>query len=71
VFSAFSAVVVGGTSIGGGRGAVWRTVLGVFFLAMITNGFNLLNISIYYQQVIQGLIILLAVAVDALSTSKE
>ena len=71
VFAAFSAVVVGGTSIGGGRGAIWRTVLGVFFLAMITNGFNLLGINIYYQQVIKGLIILLAVAVDALSTSKE
>lgn len=71
VFAAFAAVVVGGTSIGGGRGAVWRTVLGVFFLAMITNGFNLLGINIYYQQVIKGLIILLAVAVDALSTQRE
>ena len=40
VFAAFSAVVVGGTSIGGGRGAIWRTVFGVFFLAMITNGFQ-------------------------------
>ena len=71
VFAAFAAVVVGGTSIGGGRGAVWRTVLGVFFLAMITNGFNLLGINIYYQQVIKGMIILLAVAVDAMSTSRE
>jgi ribose transport system permease protein len=67
VFGAFSAVVVGGTSIGGGRGAIWRTVFGVFFLAMITNGFNLLGVSIYYQQIIQGVIILFAVAVDALS----
>ncbi len=71
VFAAFAAVVVGGTSIGGGRGAMWRTVLGVFFLAMITNGFNLLGINIYYQQVIKGMIILLAVAVDAMSTSRE
>jgi ribose transport system permease protein len=69
VFAAFSAVVVGGTSIGGGRGAIWRTVFGVFFLAMITNGFNLLGVSIYYQQIIQGVIILFAVAVDALSRS--
>ena len=50
---------------------MWRTVLGVFFLAMIANGFNLLGINIYYQQVIKGLIILLAVAVDAMSTSRE
>jgi ribose/xylose/arabinose/galactoside ABC-type transport system permease subunit len=41
----------------------------VFFLAMITNGFNLLGVSIYYQQIIQGVIILFAVAVDALSRS--
>jgi ribose transport system permease protein len=71
VFAAFAAVVVGGTSLGGGRGAVWRTVLGVFFLAMITNGFNLLNIDIYYQQLIQGFIILAAIAVDALSATRE
>jgi len=71
VFGAFSAVVVGGTSIGGGRGAIWRTVFGVFFLAMITNGFNLLGVSIYYQQIIQGVIILGAVAADALTRSQH
>jgi ribose transport system permease protein len=71
VFAAFSAVVVGGTSLGGGRGAIWRTALGVFFLAMITNAFNLLGIDIYFQELLQGVIILVAVAADALSSAEE
>jgi ribose transport system permease protein len=60
-------VVVGGTSVAGGRGAIWRTVLGVCFLGMITNGFNLLQINPDYQQIVEGGIILAAVAIDALS----
>ena len=53
-FSVIAAVVIGGTCIYGGEGAIWRTVLGVLFLAMIGNGFNLLNIDPTYQQIIQG-----------------
>ena len=53
-FTAIAAIVIGGTSIYGGEGAIWRTVLGVLFLAMIGNGFNLLNINPIYQQIIQG-----------------
>lgn len=67
LFPAIAAVVVGGTSIQGGRGAVWRTVLGIFFLEFIRNGFNLLEVNPYYQAIIQGAIILTAVAADALS----
>lgn len=67
VFPAIAAVVVGGTSILGGRGAIWRTVLGVLFLEFIRNGFNLLGVNPYYQDIIRGAIILLAVAIDALS----
>jgi ribose transport system permease protein len=67
VLAAFAAVVVGGTSVMGGRGAIWRTVLGVLFLALITNGFNLLQVEPVYQSIIQGAIILLAVGADALS----
>lgn len=62
---AVAAIVVGGTSIWGGEGAVWRTVLGVLLLAMIGNGFNLLQVDPTYQQILQGLIILAAVGVDA------
>jgi ribose transport system permease protein len=67
VLYAFAAVVVGGTSVAGGRGAVWRTVLGVVFLGMISNGFNLLQVNPVYQQIVEGAIILAAVAIDALS----
>jgi len=67
LFPAIAAVVVGGTSVQGGRGAIWRTVLGIFFLEFIRNGFNLLEVNPYYQAIIQGAIILTAVAADALS----
>lgn len=64
---AVAGIVIGGTSILGGAGAVWRTVLGVLLLAMIGNGFNLLNVNSTYQRIFQGAIILFAVGVDAWS----
>lgn len=67
VFLAIAAIVVGGTSINGGEGAVWRTVLGVLLLAMIGNGFNLLNVDPNYQEIIRGSIIIGAVAIDTWS----
>lgn len=63
---AIAAVVIGGTSITGGEGAIWRTVLGVLILRLISNGFNLINVDTFYQDVFQGLIILFAVALDAM-----
>ena len=64
VLAAFAAVVVGGTSVMGGRGAIWRTVLGILFLALITNGFNLLQVEPVYQSIIEGAIILVAVGIE-------
>jgi ribose transport system permease protein len=64
-FTVLAGIVVGGTSIAGGEGAVWRTVVGVLFIALIGNGFNLLGLDPLYRQVALGAIILLAVAVDA------
>jgi len=64
-FDAITAIVLGGTSILGGEGAVWRSVLGAFFLQMIGNGFNLLNVQVVYQQVFKGVILATAVALDA------
>jgi ribose transport system permease protein len=61
-----SAIVVGGTSIYGGEGAVWRTFLGVLLFAMIGNGFTLLGVNPQIQQVVQGLILLGAVGLDSL-----
>ena len=65
--SAIAAVVIGGTSIQGGRGAIWRTVLGVLLLALLQNAFNLMNIQPYWQQIVSGLIILGAVVLNTKS----
>src|SRR4051812_13379230 len=65
--TAIAAVVIGGTSILGGQGAVWRSALGVLLLTLIANGFNLLNVNPTYQQIFQGAIILGAVSIDAWS----
>jgi ribose transport system permease protein len=64
-FTVLAGIVVGGTSIAGGEGAVWRTVVGVLFIALIGNGFNLLGLDPLYRQIALGVIILLAVGVDA------
>ena len=65
VFAVLTAVIVGGTSIAGGQGAIWRTVAGVFFLAFMSNGFNLHQIDPIWQRLIEGLVILIAVGIDA------
>jgi ribose transport system permease protein len=62
--TAIAAAVIGGTSILGGEGAIWRGVVGALLLTLIGNGFNLLGWNTTYQQVVQGCLILLAVAVD-------
>jgi ribose transport system permease protein len=64
--TAISAAVVGGTSIFGGEGAVWRGFLGILLLAMIGNGFTLLDVNTTYQQIVYGTLILVAVAADQL-----
>ena len=66
-FTVLAGIVVGGTSILGGEGAIWRTVIGVLFIAMIGNGFTLLGWNPLYEQITLGLILLLAVGGDAWS----
>lgn len=66
-FAVLAGIVVGGTSILGGEGAVWRTVVGVLFIALVGNGFNLLGVDALFQQIALGLILLLAVGIDAWS----
>jgi ribose transport system permease protein len=63
---AIAAVVVGGTSILGGSGAIWRTAFGVALLAMIANGFNLFGVDPIYGDVMTGFIIIVAVALQGL-----
>ena len=64
--TAIAAVVIGGTSILGGHGAMWRAFVGVMILTVISNGFNLLHWDTTYQQVVTGVLILVAVAADGL-----
>jgi len=62
VFDVLTVVIVGGTSLAGGRGAMWRTAVGVAILATLQNGFNLLDIDAYFQNIIKGAIIIVALA---------
>ena len=64
-FTVLAGIVVGGTSILGGEGAVWRTVVGVLFIALIGNGYDLLGLNPLYEQITLGAIMLLAVGIDA------
>jgi ribose transport system permease protein len=64
-FTVLAGIVVGGTSILGGEGAVWRTVVGVLFIALIGNGYDLLGLDPLYEQITLGAIMLLAVGIDA------
>jgi ribose transport system permease protein len=64
-FTVLAGIVVGGTSILGGEGAVWRTVVGVLFIALVGNGFDLLGLDPLYEQITLGVIMLLAVGIDA------
>lgn len=61
---AIAAVVIGGTSLAGGRGRIVGTLIGALIIGVISNGLNLLNVSSFYQQIVKGAIILIAVLFD-------
>lgn len=61
---AIAAVVLGGTSLSGGRGWIFGTIIGALIIGVLNNGLNLLNVSSFYQQVVKGGVILLAVLLD-------
>lgn len=61
---AIAAVVLGGTSLAGGRGTIVGTLVGALIIGVLDNGLNLLNVSSFYQQVAKGVVILLAVLMD-------
>lgn len=70
-FTVLAGIVVGGTSILGGSGAVWRSVVGVLFIALIGNGFDLLNLNALYEQIVLGALLLAAVGTDALARGRQ
>ncbi len=61
---AIAAVALGGTSMNGGRGKIYGTLIGVLIIAVLNNGLNILDVSSYYQDVVKGIVILLAVLAD-------
>ncbi len=61
---AIAAVVIGGTSLSGGKGRLWGTIVGVLLIGVITNGLDLLSVSSYIQQVVKGAIIIGAILFD-------
>lgn len=66
-----AAVVIGGTSLSGGRGSIMGTVLGCLIIGVLNNGLFLLNVSPFWQQVIKGGVILLAVAIDKMKAGER
>ncbi|MGB8453850.1 MAG: ABC transporter permease [Anaerocolumna sp.] len=66
-----SAVVLGGTSLIGGKGNILKTILGVFIVAIIKNGMNIIGVNIFWQKIVYGVIVLIAVAVSVDRTSRS
>jgi ribose transport system permease protein len=65
-FSVITAVVLGGASLAGGRGSIVGTILGVLVISVVNNGIVLLNIESFWQDVVRGLLLIVAVAIDQL-----
>ncbi|MCM3024463.1 ribose ABC transporter permease RbsC [Heyndrickxia ginsengihumi] len=61
---AIAAVVLGGTSLSGGKGRIFGTLVGALIIGTLNNGLNLLGVSSFYQQVVKGIVILIAVLID-------
>ncbi|MCU1547534.1 MAG: sugar transporter permease [Arthrobacter sp.] len=66
VMLSIAAAVLGGTSLFGGEGVLWRVVLGVLFLGVLSNGMNLLHVSSYIQELVIGVVLIAAVAAERL-----
>ena len=66
-----AAVVVGGTSLSGGEGKIFGTLIGALIIAVINNGMNLMGIESYTQKVVLGLVILSAVVFDRLHQASK
>jgi ribose transport system permease protein len=68
---AIAAVVLGGTSMSGGVGKIGGTVIGALIIGVLSNGLNLLGINSFWQYIVKGVVILIAVYVDFLKKGKK
>lgn len=68
---AIAGVAIGGAAMSGGSGSIWGTLIGVIMVQVIRNGMNMLALSSYYQQIIIGLIIIVAVGIDCFRRRKQ
>ncbi|MDO1605182.1 ribose ABC transporter permease [Lactobacillus sp. YT155] len=67
---AIAAVVLGGTSLAGGKGRIFGTLIGALIIGTLNNGMNLLGISSFYQQIVKGVVIIIAVLIDRRESKK-
>jgi len=68
---AIAAVVVGGTSMSGGAGKIGGTIIGGLIIGILNNGLNLMNVNTFWQDVVKGVVILLAVFIDYFKNKKS
>jgi ribose transport system permease protein len=68
---AIAAVVIGGASLMGGRGTIWGTALGLLLIQTLNNGLDILTVPAYWQDVIKGVLIVIAVAVDVWASKRR
>ena len=61
---AITAAVIGGASLAGGQGHIWGTMIGAVIIGILNNALNLLNINSYFQDIVKGIVVLLAVLFD-------
>ncbi|HEK9989833.1 TPA: ribose ABC transporter permease [Streptococcus equi subsp. zooepidemicus] len=67
---AIAAVVLGGTSLSGGKGRIWGTLIGALIIGVLNNGLNIIGVSAFWQQVVKGIVILIAVLLDRFKVAK-
>lgn len=67
---AIAAVVLGGTSLSGGKGRIVGTLIGALIIGVLNNGLNLIGVSAFWQQVVKGIVILIAVLLDRFKVNK-
>jgi ribose/xylose/arabinose/galactoside ABC-type transport system permease subunit len=68
---AIASVIIGGTSLFGGRGGILKTIIGTLILGILRNGLNLIGVTPYWQRVFIGALIIVTVSIDRIQHRKE